>query len=166
MVVYVEPRPSPINTDLNTPTEVFEDHQTVSHKPSQKNPPNLNKMAPHLRNVKRKMPPKKAKSAPIPSSGKSKRLRSVMCTKRTNSVDETVYEIHDSYGESEPTTLVIEKTSSPLKLKPKANKKVSKPFVKAFVPRPKAKPTSKDKGKQKETARLERSLERSPSKDD
>jgi len=116
------------------------------------------------------MPPKKAKPAHIPSTRKSTRLRSVMCTKKTNSVDETVYEIHDSDGESEPTTPVIEKTSSPLKPKPKAAKKVSKPFFKASAPRPKAKPTSKDKGKQKETARPERSPERSlesfPSKDD
>ena len=148
MVVY-EPQPTPVNINLNTPLEVDE---TVS----QKNPPNQNKMTPHLRNLnKRKVPPKKAKSAPNPNTRKSKRLRYVMCTKNTNSVDETVYEIHDSDGESEPSSHVAKKTSSPLKPKPKSNKKVSKAYVKAYVPKPKPKHTLKDKGKQKETSRPE-----------
>ena len=166
MVMYVEPQPTAININLNISTEAVEEQQTAPQEPSQTNPLDLNKMAPHLRNVKRKMPPKKAKYFPIPSTRKSKRLRSVMCTKKTNSVDETVYEIHDSEGESEPTTPVIEKTSSPLKSKPKADKKVSKPSVKASVPKPKPKQTVKDKGKQKQTAQLERSSESSPDEDE
>jgi len=98
------------------------------------------------------MPPKKAKSAPNPRPRKSMRIRSVVGTKKTNSVDITVHEIPDSDEEIEPSTPLAEKTLSPLKPKPKSNKKVSKPPVKISVPKPKPKPTEKDKGKQKQTA--------------
>ena len=163
--MLIKPQSTPVNIDLNAPVEVDEDHQTAPQEPSQMNPPNQNKMAPYLRNVKRKVPPQKAKSAPNPSSRKSMRLRSVVGTKKTNSVDKTVYEIPDSDGEPEQNTPLAEKTSSHLKPKPKSNKKVSKPAVKVCVPKPKPKPAEKDKGKQKETAWSEQSPKGSPNKD-
>ncbi|AES97742.1 hypothetical protein MTR_5g059190 [Medicago truncatula] len=157
MVLYVEPKPTSVKLNLNTPRIVVEDQPTAPQEP-----PNLNKMAPHLRNItKRKLPPKKAKSAPNPRPRKSQRLRSAVGTKKTNSVDTTVHEISDSDEETEPTTPLAEKTPSPLKPKPKSNKKVSKPPIKVSVPKPKPKPTVKDKGKQKQTAQPERSPERS-----
>ena len=154
MVVY-ELQPTLVNIDLNTPLEVDEDHQTAPQEP-----PNQNQMAPHQKNInisktKRKIPPKKAKSTPNPNTRNSKRLRSVVGTKKTNSVDETVYEIPDLDGEPEQTTPLAEKTASPLKPKPKNDKKVSKPSVKASAPKPKPKPNLKDKGKQKETSQQE-----------
>jgi len=157
MVLYIEPQPAPVNIDLNTPAKVVEENQTVPQEP-----PNQNKMAPHLRNAKRKMPPKKAKSAPNPRPRKSMRIRAAIGTKKTNSIDTTIHKILDSDEETEPSTPLAEKTPSPLKPKPKSNKKVSKPSVKIPVPKPKPKPTEKDKGKQKQTAQAERSPERSP----
>jgi hypothetical protein len=155
MVVYVEPQPTFVNLNLNPPTEAVEEQQTAPQEP-----PNLNKMAPHLRNAtKRKMPPKKAKSAPNPRPRKSLRLRSAVGTRKTNSVDTTVHEISDSDEETEPPTPLVEKTPSPLKPKPKSSKKVSKPSVKASIPKPKPKPTVKDKGKQKQTVEPDRSPE-------
>ncbi|AES78759.1 hypothetical protein MTR_7g045120 [Medicago truncatula] len=126
MVLYVEPQPTSVNLNFNTPREVVEDQQTAPQEP-----PSLNKMAPNLRNAtKRKFSPKKAKSAPNPRPRKSLRLRFAVGTKKINSVDTTVHEISDSDEEIEPSTPLAEKTPSPIKPKPKSIKKVLKPPIK------------------------------------